>query len=70
MNSIIQPSIRHLIVERRLKDEKEIYFLAHRFPNVKYLQLLLHLINLYLFIVLKLCLAMMIKMIHVVFGLN
>ncbi|CAF1186338.1 unnamed protein product [Rotaria sordida] len=40
MNSIVQPNIRHLIVQRRLIDEKEISILAHQFPNVKYLQLL------------------------------
>jgi len=40
INSIVQPSINHLIVERRLIDENEIHILAHQFPNVKYLELL------------------------------
>ncbi|CAF0931241.1 unnamed protein product [Adineta steineri] len=39
INSIIQPSIRHLTVERVLKDETEIGIYAHQFPNVKYLKL-------------------------------
>jgi hypothetical protein len=41
MNFIIQPSIDHLIVERRLNDDKEMLILNHLFPNVKYLELLL-----------------------------
>jgi hypothetical protein len=40
INSIVQPSISHLIVKRRLIDENEIGILAHQFPNVKYLELL------------------------------
>ncbi|CAF4680448.1 unnamed protein product [Rotaria sp. Silwood2] len=40
INSIPQPSIHHLIIERRLIDEKEINTLAHQFPHVKYLELL------------------------------
>ncbi|CAF3279040.1 unnamed protein product [Rotaria sp. Silwood2] len=40
MKSIVQPNIRHLIVQRRLIDETEISILAHQFPNVEYLQLL------------------------------
>ncbi|CAF1285981.1 unnamed protein product [Adineta steineri] len=39
INSIIQPSIRHLTVERVLKDETEIGIYARQFPNVKYLKL-------------------------------
>jgi len=41
MNSIVQPSIDHLIIERRLKDDKEMLILVHQFPNIKYLELLL-----------------------------
>jgi hypothetical protein len=41
MNSLIQPSIRHLIVERRLTDVEQITTYARQFPNVKYLKLLL-----------------------------
>ena len=37
---MIQPCICHLIVERRLTDEREISNLARQFPNVKYLELL------------------------------
>ncbi|CAF4953286.1 unnamed protein product [Rotaria sp. Silwood1] len=37
--TVIQPSVRHLIVERCLNDEKEMSILAHQFPNVKYLKL-------------------------------
>ena len=40
INSIVQPSIRHLIVKRRLNDEKEISNLANQYPNVNYLELL------------------------------
>ncbi|CAF1587533.1 unnamed protein product [Rotaria sp. Silwood1] len=40
INSIPQPSIRHLIIERRLIDEKEINILARQFPRVNYLELL------------------------------
>jgi hypothetical protein len=40
MNSIVHPKISHLIVQRRLIDEREICILSHQFPNVKYLQLL------------------------------
>jgi len=40
INSLIQPSVRHLIVERRLNDEREISIIARQFPNVKYLELL------------------------------
>ncbi|CAF1222920.1 unnamed protein product [Adineta steineri] len=39
MNSIVQPSIDHLIAERSLKNDKEMLALAHQFPNVKYLEL-------------------------------
>ncbi|CAF3986729.1 unnamed protein product, partial [Rotaria sp. Silwood1] len=38
-NSTIQPSVRHLIVERRLYDEREMSILVHQFPHVKYLKL-------------------------------
>ena len=41
MSSICQPSIRHLILKRRLDNENEILILAHKFPNIKYLELLL-----------------------------
>ncbi len=40
MNSIKQPSIRHLILKRRLIDENEILILHHQYPHVKYLELL------------------------------
>ncbi len=40
INNIPEPSIYHLIVERRLIDEGEMISLAHQFPNVKYLELL------------------------------
>ncbi len=40
INSIVQPSVRHLIVEHRLNDEREISILARQFPNVEYLKLL------------------------------
>ncbi|CAF2382661.1 unnamed protein product [Rotaria sp. Silwood2] len=40
MNSMIQPFVRHLIVECRLNDEREIYLLARQFPHVEYLKLL------------------------------
>ncbi len=40
IDSIPQLSILHLIVKRRLIDEKEISILNHQFPNVKYLELL------------------------------
>ncbi len=33
-------SILHLIVKRRLIDEKEILILDYQFPNIKYLELL------------------------------
>ncbi|CAF1313234.1 unnamed protein product [Rotaria sordida] len=39
INSIIQPSVRYLIIERYLYDEKEMSILAHQFPNVKCLKL-------------------------------
>ncbi|CAF3652660.1 unnamed protein product [Rotaria sp. Silwood1] len=45
IQSIVQPYIHHLIVERRLIDEQEISSLAHQYPNVKYLQLLFPLDN-------------------------
>ncbi|CAF5033123.1 unnamed protein product, partial [Rotaria sp. Silwood1] len=38
--SIVQTTVRHLIVERRLNDEREICLLARQFPNVEYLKLL------------------------------
>ncbi|CAF4619718.1 unnamed protein product [Rotaria sp. Silwood1] len=38
-NSTIQPSVHHLIVERRLYDEREMSILVHQFPHVKYLKL-------------------------------
>jgi hypothetical protein len=40
INLIPQLSIHHLVVKRRLTDEKEIITLDHQFPNVKYLKLL------------------------------
>ncbi|CAF1638658.1 unnamed protein product [Rotaria sp. Silwood1] len=40
MNSMIQPFVRHLIVECRLNDEREIHLLARQFPHVEYLKLL------------------------------
>ncbi len=40
-NSIVQPSIDHLIIERRLNDDEEMLIFVHQFPNVKYLELLL-----------------------------
>jgi len=40
INSVIQRSLRYLIVERRLIDEKEIFNFAHQFPNIEYLKLL------------------------------
>ncbi|CAF4987256.1 unnamed protein product, partial [Rotaria sp. Silwood1] len=45
IQSIVQPYIHHLIVERRLIDEQEISSLAHQYPNVKYLELLFPLDN-------------------------
>ncbi|CAF4594752.1 unnamed protein product, partial [Rotaria socialis] len=39
-NAIVQHSVRHLIVTRWLYDESEMLALAHQFPNVKYLKLL------------------------------
>ncbi|CAF1218090.1 unnamed protein product [Rotaria sordida] len=39
IDSIIQPSIRHLIVKHILIDENEICIYARQFPNVKYLKL-------------------------------
>ncbi len=36
----MQPSIRHLIVKRRLSDEREIAILARQFPGVKYIEFL------------------------------
>jgi hypothetical protein len=39
INSIIQSSVRHLIIQRCLYDEKEMSTLAHQFPHVKYLNL-------------------------------
>ncbi|CAF3394730.1 unnamed protein product, partial [Rotaria sp. Silwood2] len=41
INSLIQPSVRHLIVERRLIDESEISNFTRQFPHVKYVELLL-----------------------------
>ncbi len=41
INSMVQPFVRHLIVERRLNNESEISNLAREFPNVQYLKLLL-----------------------------
>ncbi|CAF1113733.1 unnamed protein product [Rotaria sordida] len=38
--SIVQTTVRHLIVERRLNDEREVCLLARQFPNVEYLKLL------------------------------
>ncbi|CAF1354745.1 unnamed protein product, partial [Rotaria sp. Silwood1] len=38
MNSMIQPFVRHLIVECRLNDEREIHLLARQFPHVEYLK--------------------------------
>jgi len=40
MNSIIQPSIRHLIIQCRLSNENEISILARLFPKVQYFELL------------------------------
>ncbi|CAF1062592.1 unnamed protein product [Rotaria sordida] len=40
IQSIVQPYIHHLIVERRLIDKQKISSLAHQYPTVKYLQLL------------------------------
>jgi hypothetical protein len=40
MNSVEQPSIRHLIVKRRLIDENEISIIHHQYPHVKYFELL------------------------------
>ncbi|CAF1481939.1 unnamed protein product [Rotaria sordida] len=40
-SSICPPSIHHLIIERRLDDERERLILARQYPNVKYLELLL-----------------------------
>ncbi|CAF3090662.1 unnamed protein product [Rotaria sp. Silwood2] len=37
---VCQPSIRDLIVERRLHDKREMLVLICQFPNVKYLKLL------------------------------
>jgi hypothetical protein len=39
MNSIIQPSVRHLTVQRCLYNEGEMSTLAYQFPHVKYLKL-------------------------------
>jgi hypothetical protein len=41
INPIIQSSVRHLIIQRCLYDEKEMSTLAHQFPHVKYLNLCL-----------------------------
>jgi hypothetical protein len=41
MNSIIQPFVHHLIVQRCLHDESEMLALAYQFPHVKYLKFLL-----------------------------
>ena len=39
VNSIVQPFVPHVIVKRRLTDEKEISILDHQFPNVEYLRM-------------------------------
>ncbi|CAF5135995.1 unnamed protein product, partial [Rotaria sp. Silwood1] len=39
-NIIVQPFVRHLVVQYCLIDAEEISNFAHRFPNVKYLELL------------------------------
>ncbi|UJR19834.1 hypothetical protein I4U23_022967 [Adineta vaga] len=36
----IQPTVRHLIVERRLTDENELIDFAYQFPNVQYFEIL------------------------------
>ena len=41
MDSIIQPSVRHLIVKRGLCNERDMLILARHFPYIKYLELLL-----------------------------
>ena len=40
MNCMIQPYVRHLNVERRLKDGRELSLLVRQFPHVEYLKLL------------------------------
>jgi hypothetical protein len=40
INNIIQPFVRHLVVKRRLLNEKEMSMLVHQFPHVEYLKLL------------------------------
>ncbi|CAF3164640.1 unnamed protein product [Rotaria sp. Silwood2] len=40
INSIIQPSVRHLIVKHCLYDERKMLTLAYQFSRVKYLELL------------------------------
>ncbi|CAF1034243.1 unnamed protein product [Rotaria sordida] len=39
-NIIVQPFVRHLVIQYRLTDAEEISNLAHQFPYVKYLELL------------------------------
>jgi hypothetical protein len=71
MNSIVQPFVRHLIVKRRLTNEKELLILARQFPNVEYLKLLFPLENSYVFVVFKHYLVLMNVLIHIVlFGID
>ncbi|CAF4680430.1 unnamed protein product [Rotaria sp. Silwood2] len=40
IHTIIQPSVRHLIIQYRLTSERDMSILACQFPHVKYLELL------------------------------